>query len=146
MDSFTLMANPFKSIPWYPVPSILNRKIPNAGKHIIFASKLHQNFRMVVCDDISTFRQLIRMDPGCDSVQNPYWRLYSHPYNRTGSLGYKQCCGSKILSRIPDPNFFHPGSWIKGQKIPDPGSGSVSKNLSIFTQNVSKLSDPQRWI
>jgi hypothetical protein len=33
---------------------------------------------------------------------------------------------------MPDPGFefFHPGSREK--KIPDPGSGSASKNLSIF--------------
>ncbi len=27
-----------------------------------------------------------------------------------------------------DPNFFHPGSRVK--KIPDPGSGSASRNLN----------------
>jgi hypothetical protein len=48
------------------------------------------------------------------------------------------------LSRIPDPNFFHPGSRIQGQKGPDPvsGSASASKNLSILTQKiVSKFSE-----
>ncbi len=37
---------------------------------------------------------------------------------------------------IPDPNFFHPGSRFK--KIPDPGSDSASKNLSILTPNCSE--------
>ncbi len=42
------------------------------------------------------------------------------------------------LSRIPDPNFFYPGSRIQGKK----NSGSASKNLSILTQKiVSKLSE-----
>ncbi len=36
------------------------------------------------------------------------------------------------LSRILDPNFFHPGS--KFFSIPDPGS--ASKNLSILTQKI----------
>jgi hypothetical protein len=39
-----------------------------------------------------------------------------------------QCCGSGMF--IPDPTFFYPGSRVK--KIPDPGSGSASKNLNIF--------------
>jgi hypothetical protein len=39
--------------------------------------------------------------------------------------------GSDFLpARIPDPIFFQPGSRIK--KIPDPGSGYVSKYLGIF--------------
>jgi hypothetical protein len=40
------------------------------------------------------------------------------------------CCGSEMI--IPDPGseFFHPGSGVK--KILDAGSGSASKNLSIF--------------
>jgi hypothetical protein len=53
-------------------------------------------------------------------------------------LPYSQCCGSGMF--IPDPNFFHHGSRVK--KLPDPGSASASKNLSILTQNiVSKLSE-----
>ena len=36
------------------------------------------------------------------------------------------------LSRIPDPTFFHPGSRIRTDSIPDPGSSS--KNLSVLTQ------------
>jgi hypothetical protein len=39
------------------------------------------------------------------------------------------------LSRIPDPNFFHPGSRIR-TVIPDPGS--ASKNLSILTPKKPK--------
>jgi hypothetical protein len=39
------------------------------------------------------------------------------------------------LSRIPDPNFFHPGSRIRTVSIPDPGS--ASKNLSVLT--------PKNW-
>jgi hypothetical protein len=39
----------------------------------------------------------------------------------------------------PGPNFFHPGSRVT--KIPDPKSGSASKNLSILSQKiVSQLS------
>jgi hypothetical protein len=48
----------------------------------------------------------------------------------TVPYGSAQCCGSGMFIR--DPNFFHPGSRVK--KIPDPGS--VSKNLSIFTQKI----------
>jgi hypothetical protein len=53
-------------------------------------------------------------------------------------------------SRIPDPNFFHPGYEFFSSRIPDPGSkrltdlgfGYASKNWSILTQNiVSKFSD-----
>jgi hypothetical protein len=52
------------------------------------------------------------------------------------------CCGSGMF--IPDPgsNFFHPGSWLPSQNIPDPESGQATKNLSILTQKiVSKLGD-----
>jgi hypothetical protein len=40
----------------------------------------------------------------------------------------------------PDPGseFFHPGSRVK--KIPDPGFGSTSKNLSIFNPKNCVLS------
>jgi hypothetical protein len=34
--------------------------------------------------------------------------------------------------RIPDPNFFHPGSRVK--RFPDPHF--ASKNLSILTQKI----------
>jgi hypothetical protein len=49
-----------------------------------------------------------------------------------------QRCRSGMF--IPDPNF-HPGSRVK--KIPDPGTGSASKTLSIFHPKniVSKLSE-----
>jgi hypothetical protein len=49
------------------------------------------------------------------------------------------------LSRIPDPNFYHPGSEFFPSRIriffiTDPGS--ASKDLSILTQKiVSKLSE-----
>ncbi len=32
----------------------------------------------------------------------------------------RQCCGSGMFSRIPDPTFFHPGSRIRTVSIPDP--------------------------
>ncbi len=38
----------------------------------------------------------------------------------------------RCLSPDPGSEFFPSGSRIQGQKIPDPGSGSTSKNLSIF--------------
>jgi hypothetical protein len=46
------------------------------------------------------------------------------------TIPWNQCCGSGMF--IPDPGseFFHLGSRIK--KIPDPGSGSSSKNINIF--------------
>ncbi len=43
---------------------------------------------------------------------------------------------------IPDPNFFRPGS----RKIPDPGSGSASKNLSILDpKNSQKIVSEPSW-
>ncbi len=46
------------------------------------------------------------------------------------------------LSRIRIFEFSHPGSRFRVKKIPDPGSGSASKNLSFSTQKiVSKLSE-----
>jgi hypothetical protein len=36
-----------------------------------------------------------------------------------------------MFTLIPDPNFFHPGSRIQGQKDSGSRSGSASKNLSI---------------
>jgi hypothetical protein len=45
-----------------------------------------------------------------------------------------QCGGSGMF--IPDPNFFHPGSWIRTASIPDPGSSS--KHLSILTPKKAK--------
>jgi hypothetical protein len=45
-------------------------------------------------------------------------------------------------SLIPDPDSKDSGSRIQIQKIPDPGSGSASKNLCILTSKmVSKLSE-----
>ncbi len=56
---------------------------------------------------------------------------YQYPFN--------QCCGSGMF--IPDPNFSIPGPGSRIKKIPDPGSGSASKNLSIFSpKNCFKLS------
>ncbi len=44
------------------------------------------------------------------------------------------------LSRILDPNLFHPGTRV--EKIPGSGSASASKNFSILTPKiVSKLSE-----
>jgi hypothetical protein len=42
----------------------------------------------------------------------------------------EQCCGSGIFISDPGSEFFHPGSRVQVQK--DPGSGSASKNVSIF--------------
>ncbi len=52
-----------------------------------------------------------------------------------------QSCGSGMF--IPDPNFSIPDPGSRVKNISDPGSGSASKNLSIFlTQKiVSKLSE-----
>jgi hypothetical protein len=57
--------------------------------------------------------------------------------NPRGSLTVPGC-----LSRIQDPNFFHPGSKV--EKVPDPGSASASINLSTIPTKkiVSALSDP----
>jgi hypothetical protein len=53
-------------------------------------------------------------------------------------FGNWQCCGSGMF--VPDPNFFQSGSRVK--KIPVPGSGSASKNLSIvYSKIVSRLSE-----
>ncbi len=41
-----------------------------------------------------------------------------------------QCCRSGMF--IPDPNFSIPDPGSKRFRIPDPESGSASKNLSIF--------------
>jgi hypothetical protein len=68
--------------------------------------------------------------------------LFNISNTATSRNCHNQCCGSGTN------NFFNPGSRIQGQKdsgsrvkkIPDPGSGSASKNSSILTQNiVSKL-------
>jgi hypothetical protein len=51
-----------------------------------------------------------------------------------------ECCGSGMF--IPDPNFFIPDPGFRVNKIPDPGSGSASKNLRIYNpKNFSKLSE-----
>jgi hypothetical protein len=48
--------------------------------------------------------------------------------------------GYRIRAVYPGSEFFYPGSRVK--KIPDPGSGSASKNLSILSLKiVSKLSE-----
>ncbi len=39
-------------------------------------------------------------------------------------------------ARISDPNFFIPDSGSKRHRIPDPGSGFVTKNLSVFSQKL----------
>ncbi len=48
-----------------------------------------------------------------------------------------------ILSRIPDPNFFHPGSRIQGKK--DSGSGSTSKNLSVFNSKNRYFASSRKY-
>jgi hypothetical protein len=49
-----------------------------------------------------------------------------------------QCCGSGMFITDPGSEFFHPvpdpGSRVK--KIPDSGSGSLLKNLSIFNPKI----------
>jgi hypothetical protein len=95
---------------------MLNRKNPNAGKHIIFASKPHQNFRMVVCDDISTYRQPLGWIK--DVI---LFRILTGVCIRISLIvsvvqGINSVADPGFLSMIPDPNFFHPGSRIKGQK------------------------------
>jgi hypothetical protein len=56
------------------------------------------------------------------------FHVFMYPLSKDADLG--------CLPRIPDPNFFRPGTRIK--KIPDtlPASGSASKNLSILTQKI----------
>jgi len=45
---------------------------------------------------------------------------------------------------IPDLNFSNPNPGSRVKKTPYPGSGSTSKNLSIFSiKTVSKL--PEKW-
>ncbi len=46
----------------------------------------------------------------------------------------KQCCGSGMLSRIPDPNFSIPDRGSRDKKIPGSGCASASKNFSILSQ------------
>jgi hypothetical protein len=51
-----------------------------------------------------------------------------------------------ITGRVADPGYLSRirifPSRIQGQKIPDPGSGSASKNTSILTiKTISKLSN-----
>jgi hypothetical protein len=41
-----------------------------------------------------------------------------------------------LPSQIPGPSFFHSGSQIQDDKIPDTGSGSTSKKLSIFNSKI----------
>ncbi len=43
-----------------------------------------------------------------------------------------QCCGSGMF--IPDPNFFHPGSRIQGQKGLDPHQ----RILVFLTQKIQR--------
>jgi hypothetical protein len=62
----------------------------------------------------------------------------SPPRPRSGrSTTTSRWTGLSVLRFIPDPNF--PGSRV--EKIPDPGSGSASKILSMFNPKigVSKL-------
>jgi hypothetical protein len=58
---------------------------------------------------------------------------------------------------IPDPTFFHPRSELSPSRIPDPGFGSASKNLSILTPknqkngfyalaNMIRVVHPGTWI
>ncbi len=42
------------------------------------------------------------------------------------------------LSRIPDPTFFHPGSWIRTVSIPDPGSRIRIKEFKYFNPKETK--------
>ncbi len=65
-----------------------------------------------------------------------------HTFDRAGITPGHTCNKTYLLNfqllRIRDvclgPQFFHPGSRIK--KIPDPGFGSASKNLSTFNQKI----------
>ncbi len=71
-------------------------------------------------------------------LQQNLSRLFNFQSKQEGSA--YQCCGSGMFPRIPDRNFFHPGSQIRFFSIPQ--IGSASKNVSILTQRiVSKLSE-----
>ncbi len=55
---------------------------------------------------------------------------YMRASYRSGSGNCNQCCGSRCLSQIPDPNFFHPGYRIRIFSIPD---------------HVYKFFNPKNW-
>ncbi len=50
-----------------------------------------------------------------------------------------QCCGSGIFIRIPDPNFFHPGSRIRIFSIPDPGCLSRIRILIFYPFRIPEF-------
>ncbi len=52
---------------------------------------------------------------------------------QVSGFGKNQCCGPGIF--IPDPNFLIPDPGSRAKKFRNNGSGSASKNLSIFNSN-----------
>jgi hypothetical protein len=78
-------------------------------------------------------------------------------YPRNIKIYRKQCCGpgmfisdpgsdffpSRIrIVSIPDPNCFHPGSWIRIVSIPDPGSELFLSRIRI---KEFKYFNPKKW-
>jgi hypothetical protein len=60
-------------------------------------------------------------------------------WRNSGSIGAYPGC----ISRNPNPKFFILDSRFRFKKIPDPGSGSASKNLSIF--NLKTVSNSRKY-
>ncbi len=89
------------------------------------------------------------------------WNNFLQPWatvETTFLYRYTQCCVSGILSRIPDPTFFHPGSeflpsririkefkyfnpeiWSLSSRKYDPG---CSSRIRILTFYPSRIPDP----
>jgi hypothetical protein len=59
--------------------------------------------------------------------QPPRAEIHKKGDRQKSSVADQEC-----LSRIPDPDFSIPDPGSRVKKIPDPGSKSTRKNLSIF--------------
>ncbi len=90
----------------------------NNKKHIISA--------------LLTWRRAVRASPGRTGRSTRSCRKWPEQdtvYNKKLKIHIISAV-VRIRDFYPGSEFFHPGSRVK--KIPDPGSGSASKNLSIF--------------
>jgi hypothetical protein len=56
--------------------------------------------------------------------------------SETGSISYRQCCGSGMF--IPDPTFFHPGSELSPSQIPDPHQSILWIRILLSSSKNSK--------
>ncbi len=103
-----------------PTPHPLHIQCPHAGTFEIYRKSLLSRSGSLSANKKILFRN--------NHVESGFDLLIKESY-KTLEIYVKKI---SVYLGSSDPKFFHSGSRNKDQKIPDPGSGSASKILSIF--------------